>query len=106
MVERAMKAMNLAAGDDAVSIGRDPLKPMCNRLSPFTDSPVAPGEAAAYVEAKISDATNSGQPVDPSHPPAAARVYVEYRRALHDANAADFGDLLLWAVVAMRENAA
>jgi hypothetical protein len=41
--------------------------------------------------------------VDPSHPRAAARVYIEYRLVLNDA---DLGDLLLRLVKAMRENAA
>ena len=39
--------------------------------------------------------------VDPSSLRAAARVYAEYQRILRDANAADFGDLLLWPVRAM-----
>jgi DNA helicase II / ATP-dependent DNA helicase PcrA len=104
MVKRVMKAMNLTAGDDAVSIGRDPLKLICNRLSAFKDALVTPGEAAAYVEDMIVTANNAGLPVDPSHLRAAARVYVAYQQVLHDANAADFGHLLLWPVRAMREN--
>ena len=104
VVKRVMKAMNLAAGDETVSIGRDPLKLMCNRLSAFKDDLVIPAEAAAYVEAKIANANNAGLPVDPHHLRAAAQVYVEYQRVLRDANAADFGDLLLWPVRAMRGN--
>lgn len=104
VVKRVMKAMNLAAGDETVSIGRDPLKLMCNRLSAFKDDLVIPAEAAAYVEAKIADANNAGLAVDPHHLRAAAQVYVEYQRVLRDANAADFGDLLLWPVRAMRGN--
>ena len=104
MVKRVMKAMNIAAADEAVSIGRDPLKQMCNRISAFKDALVTPSEAAAYVEAKIVQANNGGLSVDPSHLRAASRVYVEYQRVLRDSNAADFGDLLLWPVRAMREN--
>ena len=104
VVKRVMRAMNLAAGDETVSIGRDPLKLMCNRLSAFKDDLVIPAEAAAYVEAKIAKANNAGLPVDPHHLRAAAQVYVEYQRVLRDANAADFGDLLLWPVRAMHGN--
>jgi DNA helicase-2/ATP-dependent DNA helicase PcrA len=77
---------------------------MCNRLSAFKDDLVIPAEAAAYVEAKIANANNAGMPVDPHHLRAAAQVYVEYQRVLRDANAADFGDLLLWPVRAMHGN--
>ncbi len=59
-VKRVMNAMNLAAGDAAASIGRDPLKQMCNRLSAFKDALVTPSEAASYVEAKISQAVIAG----------------------------------------------
>jgi DNA helicase-2/ATP-dependent DNA helicase PcrA len=52
----------------------------------------------------IATANNAGLPVDPSHLRAAVRVYVTYQRVLRDANTADFGDLLLWPVRAMREN--
>ena len=105
MVKRVMKAMNLAAGDEAVTIGRDPLKQMCNRLSAFKDALVTPKEAASYVETKIAQANNADLKIDPSHLRAAARVYVEYQKVLRDANAADFGDLLLWPVKAMLGNA-
>ena len=50
VVKRVMKAMNLAGGDDAITIGRDPLKAMCNRLSKFKDRLVTPEEAPAQVE--------------------------------------------------------
>lgn len=99
-----MKALNLADGDEAASIGRDPLKAMCNRLSRFKDSLVTPEEAPARVEAMIAAANHDGTPVDPQGLRACARVYVEYQRVLRDANAADFGDLLLWPTRAMQVN--
>jgi len=104
IIKRVMKAMNLNAADDDVSIGRDPLKLVCNRISGFKDALVIPSEAAAHVEAKIAEANNAGLPVEPHHLRMAARLYVEYQRVLRDANAADFGDLLLWPVRAMRSN--
>jgi len=92
IVKRVMKALNLADGDEAASIGRDPLKTMCNRLSRFKDSLVTPEEAPARVEAMIAAANHDGTPVDPHGLRACARVYVEYQRVLRDANAAEFGD--------------
>ena len=99
-----MKGMNLSGAEDDVSIGRDPLKVMCNRISAFKDALVVPGEAAAHVEAQIAKANGADLRVDPHHLRMAARVYVEYQRVLRDANAADFGDLLLWPVRAMQAN--
>ncbi len=104
MIKRVMKGMNLNSADDGAAIGRDPLKAMCNRISAFKDALVIPGEAAAHVEAQIARANGADLRVDPHHLRMAARVYVEYQRVLHDANASDFGDLLLWPVRAMQAN--
>ena len=104
IIKRVMKGMNLNAADDDVSIGRDPLKLMCNRISAFKDALVIPSEAATHVEAQIANANGADLRIDPHHLRMAARVYVEYQRVLRDANAADFGDLLLWPVRAMRAN--
>ena len=104
IVKRVMRAMNLSDGEEGVVIGRDPLKLLCSRLSAFKDNLVLPKEAASYVEAKIASANVAGLPVDPHHLRTAARVYLEYQRLLRDANAADFGDLLLWPVRAMQAN--
>ena len=96
IVKRVMKAMNLAAGDEGVTIGRDPLKAMCNRISGFKDSLITPNEAPARVEAMIAEADRMDTPFDAPSLRAAAAVYAGYQRTLRDANAADFGDLLLW----------
>jgi DNA helicase-2/ATP-dependent DNA helicase PcrA len=104
MTKRVMKGMNLNGADDDVSLGRDPLKSMCNRISAFKDALVVPSEAAAYVEAQIARTKGADLRVDQYHLRMAARVYVEYQRVLRDANAADFGDLLLWPVRAMQAN--
>jgi len=106
VVKRVMKAMNLVNGDDALTIGRDPLKVMCNRLSKFKDSLIAPEDAPGQVEAMIAEAGCHGTPVDADGLRASARVYAAYQRTLRDANAADFGDLLLWPALAMQVNAA
>ena len=106
VVKRVMKAMNLVSGDDTITIGRDPLKAMCNRLSRFKDSLITPDEAPAQVEVMIAEAAHRGAPVDPDGLRASAGVYAAYQRTLLDANAADFGDLLLWPARAMQVNAA
>ena len=104
IVKRVMKALNLADGGDGEAIGRDPLKLMCNRLARFKDSLVTPQEAPARVEALIADARRTDSPIDPEGLRAAARVYAHYQRTLRDANAADFGDLLLWPTRAMQDS--
>lgn len=104
IIKRVMKGMNLNAADGEASMGRDPLKLMCNRISGFKDALVIPGEVAAHVEAQIARSHGADLRIDPHHLRMAARVYVEYQRVMRDANAADFGDLLLWPVRAMQAN--
>ena len=102
IVRRTLKALNLAGGDGGTAIGRDPLKLMCSRLSKFKDSLITPDEAPAEVEAMIAEANRNSMPVDAQGLRASARVYADYQRRLRDANAADFGDLLLWPARAMQ----
>jgi DNA helicase-2/ATP-dependent DNA helicase PcrA len=104
IVKRIMKGLNLAAGDEGLQIGRDPLKVMCNRLSKFKDNLITPEDAPAHVAAMIAEAQRSGMPVDPDGLRASVRVYAEYQRTLRDGNAADFGDLLLWPTLALARN--
>ena len=104
VVKRVLKALNLAGGGEGTPIGRDPLKLMCNRLSKFKDSLITPEEAPARIEAMIAEANRADTPIDPDGLRASARVYAEYQRTLRDANAADFGDLLLWPTRAMQAN--
>ena len=102
IVRRTLKALNLAGGDGGTAIGRDPLKLMCSRLSKFKDSLITPDEAPAEVEAMIAEANRNSMPVDAQGLRTSARVYADYQRRLRDANAADFGDLLLWPARAMQ----
>lgn len=108
LVKRTMKALNLAGGDEeadpSLGAGRDPLKAMCNRISSFKDLLMTPQGALAAVERKIADADRTGAFIDAHGLRAAARVYADYQRRLRDANAADFGDLLLWPTLAMQRN--
>ena len=103
VVKRVMQAMNLES-DEPGAIGRDPLKLVCNRLSWLKDNLVLPDEAAAYIESRIAEANHTGHPVDAQQLRLCARIYIAYQRTLRDANAADFGDLLLWPARAMRGN--
>ena len=89
----------LRAADAAI-----PLKLVCNTLSWLKDYLVLPDEATAHIESRIAEANRTGGPVDARHLRLCARVYIAYQRTLRDANAADFGDLLLWPVRAMRGN--
>jgi hypothetical protein len=77
---------------------------MCSRLSKFKDSLITPDEAPAEVEAMIAEANRNSMPVDAPGLRTSARVYADYQRRLRDANAADFGDLLLWPARAMQRS--
>jgi DNA helicase-2/ATP-dependent DNA helicase PcrA len=103
-VKRVMKAQGLGGEEGGDANARDPLKIMCNRISKFKDNLITPAGAAAWVEAKIAKGDHSREPLDVHGLRAAARVYADYQRALREANAADFGDLLLWPTLAMRTN--
>ena len=106
ILKRVMKAANLASGKEGITIGRDPLKVMANQLSKFKDSLITPEEAPARIEGMIAEGLRDGTPVDSDGLRRTARVYTAYQRTLRDANAADFGDLLLWPTRAMQLNAA
>jgi len=106
IVKRVLKGMDLHGGGDVPSFGRDPLKAMCNRLSKLKDSLVTPEEAPAHVEALIAQQRAAGTLSDPDGWRTTARVYDAYQRTLRDANAADFGDLLLWPTKAMLRDTA
>ena len=106
MIKRVMRAMNLANGEDETGGLRDPLKVMCSRISKWKDELVTPADAPAAAERLIAQASGGDFAVDSPGLRTAARVYVEYQRTLRDANAADFGDLLLWPVLAMTRDQA
>jgi DNA helicase-2/ATP-dependent DNA helicase PcrA len=105
MIKRCMKAMNLAGGgDEPGPAGKDPLKAVVNAISKFKDNLIAPSEAANCVEAMIAQSHRADRPVDPHILRSAAAVYIDYQRRLREANAADFGDLLMWPTRAMQDN--
>lgn len=105
MIKRCMKAMNLAGGGDEPSpAGKDPLKAVVNAISKFKDNLIAPSEAASSVEAMIAQSHRGDRPVDLHVLRSAATVYIDYQRRLREANAADFGDLLMWPTRGMQDN--
>jgi DNA helicase-2/ATP-dependent DNA helicase PcrA len=104
IVKRVMKGLNLAAGDEGLETGRDPIKLMCNRISGFKDNLITPDEAPAHIEALIVEANRNDAPIDAPGLRATAAVYASYQRTLRDTNASDFGDLLLYPALAMLRN--
>ena len=102
LTKRVMKTMNLAAAESEGNSIHDPVRLICNRISKWKDELVTPDEAPAAAEVLIA----GGTPIDPQTIRAAARVYAAYQRTLREANAADFGDLLLWPVRAMLQDRA
>ncbi len=96
---RLLKRIMKARGEDADNegMGRDPVKTIAGHIGRFKDNLITPGEAAIRAEAMIA----GDRMADASGLRAAARVYPEYQRRLVEANAADFGDLLLWPSVCM-----
>ncbi len=102
LVKRTLKAMNInpaGAGE-----GPDPLKQICKRIATFKDNLITPDEAPGRVEAMIAQSQAAHGTIDPDGMRMAARVYLEYQRRLREANAADFGDLLLWPTKAMQRD--
>ena len=109
LIKRTMKALNLASDEEGGASGaetRDPLKIMCGRISKFKDHLMTPEGAAASVESKIAAAERAGETIDAPGLRAAVRVYADYQHRLREANAADFGDLLLWPTLTMQRDPA
>jgi DNA helicase-2/ATP-dependent DNA helicase PcrA len=107
LVRRILKAMN-RTGDESGDppAGRDPVKIIANRISQLKDRLISPEEAPAYCERVIAEADRTGDPVDADGLRLTARIYADYQQRLGDANAADFGDLLLWPARAMQRDQA
>ena len=103
MLRRLMQAaQGQGEDDDAGTPSRDPIKLIANKISGFKDALLTPAEAVLHVEAQIA-APRAAMAVDPHMLRLSVKLYGPYQRALREANAADFGDLLLWPVRAMRD---
>ena len=99
-----MKALNLSTDEDE-SGRRDPVKIVAGHIAKFKDRLMTPKAAAAHVENRIAEANRTKTPIDAAGLLAAARAYGEYQARLREANAADFGDLLLWPTLALFHDA-
>ena len=108
MIRRTAAAMHAGGHEDAGDAGRDQqsLKTLCNRIGKFKDNLISSEEAPRSIEAMIAQANAAGTVVDAPGLRLAGQVYAEYQRRLRDANAADFGDLLLWPTLAMQHDEA
>jgi len=100
MIKRIMKALNLACDEDAGG-GRDPVKAISNKISSLKDRLMTPEAATAQTDSAVAAASRRGDPIDGQVFRNAAKVYALYQQRLSEANAADFGDLLLWPTLAM-----
>ncbi|WP_294537483.1 UvrD-helicase domain-containing protein [uncultured Rhodoblastus sp.] len=101
LIKRVMKALNLA-NDVETGGGRDPVKAIANKISSFKDQLITPETAATRIDAIIAAAAHRGEQIESVVLRNAAKVYAIYQRRLREANAADFGDLLLWPTLAMQ----
>ncbi|MDD2860856.1 MAG: UvrD-helicase domain-containing protein [Acidiphilium sp.] len=105
LLKRVVKSMQIdAAIDEGMATSRDPIKLMARRIETFKDNLIAPEDAALRVEGLIGAATRERRPIDAAGFRAAVPVYAEYQRRLREANAADFGDLLLWPTLTMQRD--
>ena len=99
-----MKALNISTDEDDGG-KRNPVKIVGGVIARFKDRLITPNAAAAHVENRIAEANHAKAPIDAAGLLAAARVYGEYQARLREANAADFGDLLLWPTLALVRDA-
>jgi len=97
LLKRTLKTIELGELDVGTGCDRDAVKTISTLIGRFKDDLILPEEAAIRAEAMIASETA----VDVAALRLAARAYPEYQRRLREANAADFGDLLLWPTHAM-----
>ena len=92
--------MNLSSDEDEGG-KRDPVKIVAGHIGKFKDLLMAPKGARSHVENRLAEGNRTGGPIDLAGLTMAAKVYPEYQASLREANAADFGDLLLWSTLAL-----
>ena len=104
ILRRVMKALNLSTDEDEGG-RRNPVKIVAGLIAKFKDRLMTPKAAAAHVENRIAEANRAKTPIDAAGLLAAASAYGEYQARLREANAVDFGDLLLWPTLALFQDA-
>jgi DNA helicase II / ATP-dependent DNA helicase PcrA len=62
---------------------------------------MTPKGARSHVENQFADANRNGGVIDVAGLTMVAKVHPEYQTRLREANAADFGDFLLWPTLAL-----
>ena len=102
ILRRIMKAMNLSSDEGGK---RDPVKIVASHIGKFKDLLMTPKGARSHVENRIAEGNRAGASIDVAGLTMAATVYPEYQTRLREANAADFGDLLLWPTLALVNDA-
>jgi DNA helicase II / ATP-dependent DNA helicase PcrA len=100
ILRRIMKAMNLSSDEDEGG-KRDPVKIVAGHIGKFKDLLMTPKGARSHVENRVAEGNRTGASIDVAGLAMAAEVYPEYQTRLREANAADFGDLLLWPTLAL-----
>ena len=100
ILRRVMKAMNLSTDEDEGG-KRDPVKIVAGHIGKFKDLLMTPKGRGAMSRTGSPKANRTGAPIDAAGLTMAAKVYPEYQARLREANAADFGDLLLWPTLAL-----
>jgi DNA helicase II / ATP-dependent DNA helicase PcrA len=101
ILRRIMKTMNLWSDEDDEGGKRDPVKIVAGHIGKFKDLLMTPKGARSRVENRIAEGNRTGASIDVAGLTMAATVYPEYQTRLREANAADFGDLLLWPTLAL-----
>ena len=104
ILRRIMKAMNLSSDEDEGG-KRDPVKIVAGHIGKFKDLLMTPKGARSHVENRIAEGNRTGAAIDAAGLTMAAKAYPEYQTRLREANAADFGDLLLWPTLALVNDA-
>lgn len=105
LLRRSMAGLGLDPRPGAEGDAHSPKK-VAKAIGQLKDGLVTSEQAASHVEAMVASSGAGGTSLDAAGARIVARVYVEYQRRLRDANAADFGDLLLWPTVAMQRDEA
>ena len=82
-----------------------PSKIVAGHIGKFKDLLMTPKSARSHVENRIAEGNRTGAPIDAAGLTMAAKVYPEYQTRLREANAADFGDLLIWPTLALVNDA-
>jgi DNA helicase II / ATP-dependent DNA helicase PcrA len=103
ILRRITKAMNLSSDEDEGG-KRDPVGIVAGHIGKFKDL-MTPKGTRSHVENRIAEGNRAGASMEVAGLTMAAKVYPVYQTRLREANAADFGDLLLWPTLGLVNDA-